>query len=737
MGTSSRSRRTHSFGGCKTCRKRHLKCDQSLPKCNRCTQAGLACEGFTPALRWLISTGREVYDRQPTQAAEVGAEQYSRRHLFTEADRELMSNALLKNVPYTVTAALNQIDEESKGLDVHDDAASICEVGPFQVFKFESSQSATTAISDHVSFNEMDLDTLSEPQTQDFSEPIDNDPDQLVDETVVPNDFSTTSLDFLHWGDLFTWDVSVLDNPPQLPYENFDALPMSINWPEESFSESLDTMIPFEPVTDDVAWPQLDLKTDAPLLLKHFNDDVISQMGSLPINEKSAWRTLHYPSAIMTLSELTMLEVNKDQIKRANLSTFYALIAVSAFHLSLNPITFPSLARPGDHWESVSSRTYEAAKQHLRVSLEKESQPGPNKAKYKEQLMGISAVLATALLSGNETDTRWCLTEMERLISWRGLTKPSISRRARLLHNIYAWMRIVSESLNVFHDENHAIETPFTRSNGNGSANTSKSAAVPVQSINPDMTLDNFLHLEPRKLHGQKAKRDIKDIHLADVSQDHENMYMQIYGVPETWLSLVSQITRLANVMDRLSAQKKPDAEALMAIQPRASYLENAVCLFRSRHGKGSPSMSASPNSAPGGTPHMHMVRALASALVIFFYRRIRKVNPLVLQDSVNDVVDSLHAFDEALERNNLLGPGTAWPAFIAGAEARGRQRIDIAEWLDKGFSRSGFESYKSSKEVLSEVWRRRDAAGGGMPNGDVCTWMEVCRDLRRWPLVS
>jgi hypothetical protein len=83
MGSSSRSRRTHSFGGCKTCRKRHLKCDQSLPRCNRCAQAGLTCEGFTPALRWLISTGREVYDRQPTQAAEVGAEQYSRRHLFT------------------------------------------------------------------------------------------------------------------------------------------------------------------------------------------------------------------------------------------------------------------------------------------------------------------------------------------------------------------------------------------------------------------------------------------------------------------------------------------------------------------------------------------------------------------------------------------------------------------------------------------------------------------------------
>jgi hypothetical protein len=167
--------------------------------------------------------------------------------------------------------------------------------------------------------------------------------------------------------------------------------------------------------------------------------------------------------------------------------------------------------------------------------------------------------------------------------------------------------------------------------------------------------------------------------------------------------------------MDRLSARQKPDAEALMALQPRASNLENAVCLFRSRHSEGSPSMSASPNSAPGGTPHMHMVRALASALV-FFYRRIRKVNPLVLQDSVNDVVDSLHAFDEALERNNLLGPGTAWPAFIAGAEARGRQR---------SLSRSGWTRDFRGVDLRVINLRRRCLVKCG---GGVTRQVEGCR---------
>jgi arginine metabolism regulation protein II len=661
-----------------------------------------------------------------------------------------MSSALINNVPSTIAAALSEIDEESKSIEIEDHASSTYEVGPFRVFKFESEpcHSVGTAISDPVSFGGMDIDDLSEG----YSESVIFDPTRPETST----DFSSSSLDFLQWGDLFTWDVSILDNPPlpMNPQDGLGALPMNLNWPTEptvNFSETLDPMLSVDTTPDDVAWPQIDLVGDAALLLRHFNDDVISQMGSLPINEKSAWRTLHYPAAIMTLSQLTVLDADKDQIKHANLAIFYALIAVSSFHLSLNSATFPALARPGDHWKSLSNRTYEAAKHHLRLSLEKECQP-PNKAKYKEQLMGISAVLATSvslhpvlsvssliillqLLSGNQDDTRWCLTEMERLISWRGLTKPSISRRARILHNIYAWMRIVSESTYVFRDENHAIEAPFSRSNTTKRQQTNN---VPMQSINPDITPDNFLHLEPRKLHsnhGQKeSRRDIKAIHLADTSQDHENMYMQIYGVPETWLSLVSQITRLANVMDRLSTRKKSDAEILVSLQPRASYLENAVCLFKSRH-EAETDSTASLSPVPGGTPHMHMVRALGSALVIFFYRRIRNVNPLVLQDSVNDVIEFLHSFDDALEQHGLLGPGTAWPAFIAGAEAMSiRQRHHISAWLDKGFSKSGFESYRVTKNVLVEVWRRRDEAEG---SGDCSTWMDVCRDMRCWPLVS
>ena len=256
--------------------------------------------------------------------------------------------------------------------------------------------------------------------------------------------------------------------------------------------------------------------------------------------------------------------------------------------------------------------------------------------------------------------------------------KPSISRRARLLHKIYAWMRIVSESTHVLHGESNTVEASRVRQGLSypssaaldRSRNRSQPGNVSNQPTKPNVTLDNFLHLQPKPLHqsqmNENPERDITDIHLADSQPDQKNMYMQIYGVPETWLCLVSQITRLANVVDRLSTDKKDDAKALISLQPRSSYLENAVCIFRSRHRIDAGDLA----STPGVTLHTHMVHALSSALVIFFYRRIQNVNPLVLQDSVNKVIDSLHVFDAALEQNGLPGPGTAWPAFIAGAEA-------------------------------------------------------------------
>lgn len=349
------------------------------------------------------------------------------------------------------------------------------------------------------------------------------------------------------------------------------------------------------------------------------------------------------------------------------------------------------------------------------------------------------------------------MTEAERLIRFRGLAKQVVSRRARSLHHIYAWMRIVSESTNILHGSRSVKTSALEKLRTAVEEDVSRDK--PIQPHNgkssSDVTLDNFLRIDSRpadwdlNIHSPKDPgSSIRDIHLEDSRQGRDNMFMQIYGVPETWLSLVSQTTRLANVMDRLMTDnRQSNAETLLSLQSRASRLEDTICSFVAGSHLSSKFMLGSletSSTALQTTPHEHMLRALSSALVIFFYRRIRNTNPWILRNNVTDVIESLKGFDRALVEHNLPGPGTGWPAFIAGAEATTPEQRDyVSSWLGSAFSKTGFASYNVAQEVLLETWRKRDettiSSGRSVASSQVCSspnWMDICKYHNRWPIL-
>ena len=294
-------------------------------------------------------------------------------------------------------------------------------------------------------------------------------------------------------------------------------------------------------------------------------------------------------------------------------------------------------------------------------------------------------------------------------------------------------MRIVSESTNVSHGDPRFSE--LVEVTTSEKCFTEPSADVlPHHSLQEVSAkgLDNFLYLVEYKaqpLHGTdtdpKSAEGQLDIHLTSPLVDRDGMCMQIYGVPETWLRLVSQTTRLANLLDKMNpGESGADYQVFTRLQVTSATLESAVCAFQERFQV--PAQDAS--------PHEYMVRALSAALVIFFYRRVKRIRPLMLQESVTQVIASLHAFDFALQQHNMPGPGTAWPAFMAGAEAMYQpQRQAITVWLDKANARSGWKGYTTTQRILDELWKRKDTLVG---SHELPTWVEVCRDLRCWPLL-
>jgi arginine metabolism regulation protein II len=297
---------------------------------------------------------------------------------------------------------------------------------------------------------------------------------------------------------------------------------------------------------------------------------------------------------------------------------------------------------------------------------------------------------------------------------------------------------------------NHAPAPVIGTCGTNADANTS---AEPSQ-------LDDFLRI---KSHGTDSDDDpeahkdnetgLRDIHLEDTRTWSNTLYMDIYGIPEIWLSYVSQTTRVANIMDYLEETAiQPTRTFQECLQRKATQLENRICSLSAQYSSSEEPLSPQyGGSTTTGTTAASraMMRAMASALLILFYRRIRKVHPFILQAHVNDVIAALKDFDAAHDTCTNKSPGTPWPAFIAGSEAMSaKTRNWLMDWMQKKALQSAFNGFTTSQQVMREVWQHRDRANKNTETGpnsvpelrasgkrskDVYSWVDVLREGNFW----
>lgn len=118
----------------------------------------------------------------------------------------------------------------------------------------------------------------------------------------------------------------------------------------------------------------------------------------------------------------------------------------------------------------------------------------------------------------------------------RGLSKREISRKARVLHHIYTWMRIVGESTYVLHDYNpsasfiEALNHCFQPREDMLEYDNSRRSGL-------DARLDDFLLLQPRHSDSdldidapKEREVALHDIHLEDSRRWADTLYSEIYG---------------------------------------------------------------------------------------------------------------------------------------------------------------------------------------------------------------
>lgn len=281
-----------------------------------------------------------------------------------------------------VDESISELDTRSKNASASANRSHA--VGPFGLLDFSGTQN-----------------TLSDTVEGDFL------PADIPDTTSPHTTLSLESLnnvdDFLDWPDLFELDFA---SPDFAPTENGYALsgaslyveaPYAVDQttsPQQVFPiQDRDRQSDHLPLPKNTSAPETSLReislADAQILLKHFNDQVVIQFSSLPPGEKPHWTILNVRSAVLTLSNIVYIQTLRTS--SAAMANLMALLAMSAEHLAHQNAS--QHTETASYWRRIGDSAIEHAKEHLQHSLKNEI-CGPNRAKYKDQLMAISAMLA-------------------------------------------------------------------------------------------------------------------------------------------------------------------------------------------------------------------------------------------------------------------------------------------------------------------------------------------------------
>ncbi|KAK5951810.1 hypothetical protein OHC33_007102 [Knufia fluminis] len=505
---------------------------------------------------------------------------------------------------------------------------------------------------------------------------------------------------------------------------------------------------------------------DAEALLAHFDGKVAWNLGPPTLSSSSPWKTLNLSNAVQTVAEMKILKkTNHDSARLANL---YGLLACSAYHKSSNPTVNPQRS----YWEDVVIRVNTIAKEQVERGLRRRGRQGSERPRYEHQLMALLICLAFAMMSGSTKDARCYLLEAEQLVRCRArVYKGPVCGEAAMLHRLYTWQRIVGESTFVLQDEvGRRTRKRFRYSGGNSIVITVTSDDTPCDNMSlasPSSAIAQDHHFRSQRRHEQVFTLD--DEHLSWECGRSWDSQRETQRLPLTWLRLVSQVTRLGTLMDEIRGPTcEVEGKLLTYISTEATCLEHAISSFKvqdhHRHAT-DEEMEDTHDDQSDDEPHNlnpgyhNLLHAFHKALLILFYRRIRHISSNMLQDLVNEVIDSLEAFEEEMIEQQKPVYVPPWPAFLAGAEAvsqSSRQRL--SQTIDRALKGCGNYSFRAAKDMLEEVWSRYDESMAGGAGGDIqdhrscsehsrsdeednsCskqsgvpTWVDVCREKKLW----
>lgn len=202
---------------------------------------------------------------------------------------------------------------------------------------------------------------------------------------------------------------------------------------------------------------------------------------------------------------------------------------------------------------------------------------------------------------------------------------------------------------------------------------------------------------------------------------DASALFRDVYGIPASLLGLLSRTTYLSNLGTQTSSKSCPrDAQA---VDEQIKAVEDSICNWKNPVPLANINTAQTPlgdyiytdENITAADINLSLVfnlnEAMHSALLIYFYRQVRRINPTVLQHFVSKAITNLLAYEQELNIKRLPSAAICWPAFIVACEALDHgDRDQISGWLLRQGQRSGIRNFEMARDVAMQVWEAREA---------------------------
>lgn len=532
--------------------------------------------------------------------------------------------------------------------------------------------------------------------------------------------------------ELFPFDRDVFN--ALRPHNTFNNEPVLENQPlleEESADSS--TKIQFKPndniiistneskmpenvmkIIDTPIFPQLDPNLNIPtkglqissltrFLLDHYYQKVADMMTVIPFVQ-NPWKTIYFPRAIKALGDLCAM----GKTSNSRLGLLNALLAVSCFSLQSK---FPKGSQEMKFFLNLGIEFRLQASSFLKQIFSQNDldlQLKNKSEKYKDVLVAHLSMNTIDVVWGTMADCPYYLSICEDIISKRMKQRPHLSNKAKVLHRVFSFLKLIQDSTNysILSSINSDLRSKFfnrlLESQNNGKTtefyeNVDQDGVIEIGFVNKGSFNEEY---SPEFIDEDTWKtKTNKEVLLTDA----------LYGLPNSLILLFSETVKLIKLklfFDKVKKTKKIENDLLKFSKLIESFEKKLL------NWKNEWKLTKFNNKVFISDLHEaihHHSSGFYNSLIIYYFTMIKDMKIEFLQTYSIGCITHLEDLHKLIDdKKDVKVLPLMWQGFIGGciaidADLQNRYR----KWASD-LANDGVGSYWGARQMMFEVWRRR-----------------------------